>query len=53
MERIPLSARASWVERLKKEWRKNALVYIVMIPVLVHFLIFQSSLSSEASCSVS
>src|SRR5690606_40650547 len=42
MERIPLSARASWVERLKKEWRKNALVYIVMIPVLVHFLIFQA-----------
>src|SRR5690606_41618283 len=42
MERIPLSARASWVERLKNEWPKNALVYIVMIPVMVPFLMFQA-----------
>ncbi|MFC4545993.1 carbohydrate ABC transporter permease [Paenactinomyces guangxiensis] len=27
--------------RLKKEWNRNAIVYIVLIPVLVHFMIFQ------------
>ncbi|SDN57502.1 multiple sugar transport system permease protein/sn-glycerol 3-phosphate transport system permease protein [Psychrobacillus sp. OK028] len=27
--------------RLKKEWKKNAIVYIVLIPILIHFAIFQ------------
>lgn len=27
--------------RIKEEWRKNGLVYIVLTPVLIHFLIFQ------------
>lgn len=26
---------------MKKEWKKNAIVYIVLIPVLTHFVIFQ------------
>ncbi|MEH7388077.1 sugar ABC transporter permease [Bacillus sp. JJ1521] len=28
-------------KRIKDEWRKNGLVYLVMTPVLIHFLIFQ------------
>ncbi|WP_243298010.1 carbohydrate ABC transporter permease [Bacillus litorisediminis] len=28
-------------ERIKKEWNRNAIVYIFLIPALVHFLIFQ------------
>lgn len=27
--------------RLKKEWKKNAIVYIVLTPILIHFAIFQ------------
>ncbi|QUG43837.1 sugar ABC transporter permease [Psychrobacillus sp. INOP01] len=27
--------------RMKKEWKKNAIVYIVLIPILIHFVIFQ------------
>jgi len=26
---------------MKKEWKKNAIVYIVLIPILIHFVIFQ------------
>lgn len=26
---------------MKKEWKKNAIVYIVLIPILIHFFIFQ------------
>lgn len=29
------------MKRIKEEWRRNALVYIVLVPVLVHFFIFQ------------
>ncbi|WP_346267693.1 sugar ABC transporter permease [Sporosarcina sp. E16_3] len=28
-------------ERVKREWNRNAIVYIFLIPVLVHFIIFQ------------
>lgn len=28
-------------QRLKNEWSKNALVYIILVPIIVHFLIFQ------------
>ena len=28
-------------ERLKREWKRNAIVYIVLIPVIIHFIIFQ------------
>ncbi|WP_010281336.1 carbohydrate ABC transporter permease [Bacillus timonensis] len=28
-------------KRIKDEWRKNGLVYLVLTPVLIHFLIFQ------------
>ncbi|WP_042462273.1 carbohydrate ABC transporter permease [Neobacillus dielmonensis] len=28
-------------QRIKDEWRKNALVYIILVPVLAHFLVFQ------------
>jgi len=27
--------------KIKNEWRKNGLVYIVLVPILIHFLIFQ------------
>lgn len=26
---------------MKKEWKKNSIVYIVLIPILIHFVIFQ------------
>lgn len=29
------------VKKIKNEWNKNGLVYIVLVPVLIHFLIFQ------------
>jgi multiple sugar transport system permease protein len=29
------------LKRIKDEWRKNAIVYIILIPILIHFLIFQ------------
>ncbi|MEH7014083.1 sugar ABC transporter permease [Neobacillus niacini] len=28
-------------QRIKDEWRKNALVYIILVPILAHFLVFQ------------
>lgn len=28
-------------ERVKREWDRNAIVYIFLIPALIHFLIFQ------------
>ena len=28
-------------ERLKREWKRNAIVYIVLVPVIIHFIIFQ------------
>ncbi|GIQ66943.1 hypothetical protein PACILC2_55110 [Paenibacillus cisolokensis] len=28
--------------RLAKEWRKNAFVYVILAPVLLHFLVFQA-----------
>lgn len=28
-------------KRIKDEWKKNALVYIVLAPILIHFIIFQ------------
>jgi len=28
-------------DRVKREWNRNAIVYIFLIPVLVHFIIFQ------------
>ncbi|WP_277585330.1 carbohydrate ABC transporter permease [Psychrobacillus antarcticus] len=34
-EKLPLFV------RLKKEWKKNSIVYIVLIPILIHFVIFQ------------
>ena len=34
-EKLPL------LVRMKKEWKKNAIVYIVLIPILIHFVIFQ------------
>ncbi|WP_053364577.1 sugar ABC transporter permease [Bacillus sp. FJAT-27251] len=27
--------------RIKSEWKKNSLVYIILVPVLIHFTIFQ------------
>lgn len=29
------------IKRIKNEWRKNGLVYLVLFPILIHFLIFQ------------
>lgn len=26
---------------MKREWKRNAIVYIVLIPVIIHFIIFQ------------
>lgn len=34
-QRLPL-----W-QRVKKEWNRNAVVYIFLVPILIHFLIFQ------------
>jgi multiple sugar transport system permease protein len=28
-------------QRIKDEWKKNALVYIILVPILAHFLVFQ------------
>ncbi|WP_210469733.1 carbohydrate ABC transporter permease [Sporosarcina sp. 6E9] len=28
-------------ERVKREWNRNAIVYIFLIPVLIHFVVFQ------------
>lgn len=28
-------------ERIKNEWNRNAIVYIFLIPILIHFIIFQ------------
>ncbi|CEG26435.1 sugar ABC transporter permease [Bacillus sp. B-jedd] len=28
-------------KRIKDEWKKNALVYLILVPVLIHFVIFQ------------
>jgi len=37
-----VSAKPGLAARLKKEWRKNAFVYVVLVPVLLHFLVFQA-----------
>jgi len=29
-------------KRLKNEWNRNTMVYIFMIPILIHFIIFQA-----------
>ena len=29
------------LKKVRAEWKRNYLVYIVLIPVMVHFLIFQ------------
>src|SRR5215216_5351639 len=34
-------ATASWFSRLRRELKRNHFAYIVMLPVLVHFLIFE------------
>ena len=28
-------------ERVKREWNRNAIVYIFLIPILIHFMVFQ------------
>ncbi|WP_181346949.1 carbohydrate ABC transporter permease [Thalassobacillus sp. CUG 92003] len=39
--RITKRSNLSVKERLKREWNRNAIVYIFLVPALIHFLIFQ------------
>ncbi len=32
---------SSWLSRARQEWKRNRFAYIVMLPVLVHFLLFE------------
>src|SRR5215218_8762686 len=33
--------RLSWFERVRRELKRNSFAYIVIIPVVIHFLIFE------------
>lgn len=39
--RSPLKQQKTFPERLKKSWKDNKIVYIVLTPIIIHFLIFQ------------
>ncbi|KML08187.1 MULTISPECIES: carbohydrate ABC transporter permease [Rossellomorea] len=38
---IAVPQKRSFGARVKREWNKNAIVYVFLIPILIHFFIFQ------------